>query len=237
MMVAFFDDHRAEYGVEPICEVLPIAPSTYHTHKAHESDPRLVAARAQRDQQLRVEIARVWKENLQVYGVRKVWRQLHREGTVVARCTVARLMSDLGLAGAVRGKRIRTINPADVAERPGDLANRDFTAERPNRRWVSDFTYVATWRGFVYVALVIDVFSRRIVGWRVSSSLRTDLPWMLWSRRSVSARTRKEIVWCTTATAERNICRFAIRSGWRKPGSNPRSGARVTRTTTPWPSR
>ena len=175
MRVAFIDDHRAEYGVEPICAVLPIAPSTYYTHKAREADPRLRPDRAQRDQQLRVEIARVWKENLQVYGVRKVWRQLHREGAVVARCTVARLMSDLGLAGAVRGKRIRTTVPADVAARPGDLVKRDFTAERPNQLWVSDFTYVATWRGFVYVAFVIDVFSRRIVGWRVSSSLRTDL--------------------------------------------------------------
>jgi transposase InsO family protein len=175
MMVAFIDDHRAEYGVEPICQVLPIAPSTYYAHKAREADPQLRPARAQRDEQLRVEIARVWKENLQVYGVRKVWRQLHRNGTVVARCTVARLMSDLGLAGAVRGKRIRTTVPADVAERPGDLVKRDFTAERPNRLWVSDFTYVATWRDFVYVAFVIDVYSRRIAGWRVSSSLRTDL--------------------------------------------------------------
>jgi len=174
-MVAFIDDHRAEYGVEPICAVLPIAPSTYYAHKAREADPRLRPARAQRDEQLRVEIARVWGENLRVYGVRKVWRQLHREGAVVARCTVARLMSDMGLAGAVRGRRIRTTVPADVAERPGDLVKRDFTAERPNRLWVSDFTYVATWRGFVYVAFVIDVFSRRIVGWRVSSSLRTDL--------------------------------------------------------------
>ena len=174
-MVAFIDDHRAEYGVEPICAVLPIAPSTYYAHKARAADPRLRPARAQRDEQLRVEIARVWKENLQVYGVRKVWRQLRREGVAVARCTVARLMSDLGLAGAVRGTRIRTTVPADVAARPGDLVKRDFTAERLNRLWVSDFTYVATWRGFVYVAFVIDVFSRRIVGWRVSSSLRTDL--------------------------------------------------------------
>jgi transposase InsO family protein len=144
-------------------------------HKAGATDPQLRSARAQRDEQLRGEIARVWEENLQVYGVRKVWRQLHREGTVVARCTVTRLMSDIGLAGAVRGRRIHTTVPADGAARPGDLVNRDFTAERPNRLWVSDCTYVATWRGFVYVAFVIDVFSRRIVGWRVSNSLRTDL--------------------------------------------------------------
>lgn len=174
-MVAFIDDHRAKYGVEPICQVLPIAPSTYYSHKGREAEPTLRPARVRRDEVLRNQIQRVWKENLRVYGVRKVWRQLLREGTVVARCTVARLMSDMGLAGVVRGKRTRTTIPADGAERPGDLVERNFTAERPNRLWVSDFTYVATWRGFVYVAFVIDAFSRRIVGWRVSSSLRTDL--------------------------------------------------------------
>ena len=174
-MVAFVDDHREEYGVEPICAVLPIAPSTYYRHKAREADPTLHPARAQRDEELRVEIQRVWKENFQVYGVRKIWRQLNREGHTVARCTVARLMRELGLFGAVRGRRFKTTVAADVAERPMDLVERDFTAERPNRLWVSDFTYVATWRGFVYVAFVIDTFSRRIVGWRVSSSLRTEL--------------------------------------------------------------
>ena len=174
-MVAFIDDHREEYGVEPICNVLPIAPSTYYHHKAREADPSLRPARAQRDAQLRDEIGRVWKENLQVYGVRKVWRQLNRERHTVARCTVARLMGDLGLHGAVRGRRFTTTVPADVGDRPLDLVKRDFSAERPNQLWVSDFTYVATWRGFVYVAFVIDVFSRRIVGWRVSSSLKTEL--------------------------------------------------------------
>jgi transposase InsO family protein len=117
----------------------------------------------------------VWEENRRVYGVRKVWRQLNREGIDVARCTVARLMREMGLRGAVRGRRVRTTVPADQAERPLDLVERDFSAQRPNELWVSDLTYVATWRGFVYVALVIDVFSRRIVGWRVSNSLRTDL--------------------------------------------------------------
>jgi transposase InsO family protein len=174
-MVAFIDDHRQEYGVEPICSVLPIAPSTYYRHKAREADPSLHSARAQRDEELRPEIRRVWKDNFQVYGVRKVWRQLNREGHTVARCTVARLMCEMGLFGAVRGRRFKTTVPADVADRPMDLVERDFTAERPNRLWVSDFTYVATWRGFVYVAFVIDTFSRRIVGWRVSSSLRTEL--------------------------------------------------------------
>jgi len=174
-MFSFIDDHREGYGVEPICKVLPIAPSTYYQHKAREADPTLRPARAQRDEQLREEIRRVWKDNFQVYGVRKVWRQLNREGHTAARCTVARLMSGLGLFGAVRGRRFKTTIPADLADRPMDLVERDFAAERPNQLWVSDFTYVATWRGFVYVAFVIDVFSRRIVGWRVSSSLKTDL--------------------------------------------------------------
>ena len=173
-MTAFIDDHRADYGVESICAVLPIAPSTYYAHKAREADPTLRSARAQSDEQLRVEIQRVWDENRHVYGSKKVWKQLKREGFVVARCTVARLMRAMGLRGAVRGRRARTTVPADLAERPLDLVERDFTAERPNNQlWVSDLTYVATWRGFVYVAFVIDVFSRRIVGWRVSNSLRS----------------------------------------------------------------
>lgn len=174
-MVAFIDRHREKYGVEPICAVLPIAPSTYYAHKAREADPTLRSERAQRDEHLRGEIRRVWNANLEVYGARKVWRQLNREGTAVARCTVERLMSEIGLKGAVRGRRFRTTIPDETADRPLDLVERDFTADRPNQLWVSDFTYVATWRGFVYVAFVIDVFSRRIVGWRVSSSLRTDL--------------------------------------------------------------
>jgi putative transposase len=174
-MVRFIDENREAYGVEPICAVVPIAPSTYYAHKARERDPTLRSRRAQREDGLRDEIQRVWKENFQVYGVRKVWRQLNREGKPVARCTVGRLMNDLGLHGAVRGKKFRTTIPDEAAERPLDLVQRDFTAAGPNRLWVSDLTYVATWRGFVYVAFVIDVFSRRVVGWRVSSSLRSDL--------------------------------------------------------------
>ena len=175
MMIAFIDDYRAEYGVEPICQVLPIAPSTYYTHKAREADPSRHTARSQRDEQLRTEILRVWEENFRVYGVRKVWRQLCREGITVARCTVARLMREMELRGVVRGRRIKTTVAADEAERPLDLVERDFSAKRPNQLWVSDLTYVATWRGFVYVAFVIDAFSRRIVGWRVSNSLKSDL--------------------------------------------------------------
>lgn len=175
-MVAFIDDHREIYGVEPICSVLPIAPSTYHAHKAKQKDPSLRSARCIQDTRLRVEIERVWKENQSVYGARKVWRQLRREGVIVARCTVERLMDQMGLQGAVRGKAFKRTTISDgAAYRPADLVQRRFKASRPNQLWVADITYVATWAGFVYVAFVTDVFSRRIVGWRVSRSLRSDL--------------------------------------------------------------
>ena len=174
-MVQFIDDHRDAYGVESICTVVPIAPSTYFWHKARHADPTRRSARVQRDDEWRREIQRVWDDNQQVYGPRKVWRQLRREGHRVARCTVGRLMRAMGLLGAVRGRAWVTTTQADRgADRPVDLVDRHFVATRPNQLWVSDFTYVATWRGFVYVAFVIDVFARRIVGWRVSTSLRTD---------------------------------------------------------------
>jgi len=175
MMVSFIDDHREECGVEPICRQLPIAPSIYHEQKAREADPSRLPKRAVRDAELREEIERVWKENFGVYGARKVWRQLVREKVDVARCTVERLMREMGLQGVVRGRKAKTTIADDLAERPLDLVKRDFTADRPNRLWVADLTYVATWRGFVYVAFITDVFSRKIVGWRVSSSLRSDL--------------------------------------------------------------
>ncbi len=174
-MVSFIDDHRGDYGVEPICEVLPIAPSTYYEQKARQADPRRLPPRAQRDEVLKAEIRRVWKNNFSVYGARKVWRQLNREGFDVGRCTVERLMGRIGLQGAVRGKKFNTTVSADNVIRPPDLVERDFTATRPNQLWVADLTYVATWSGFVYVAFVIDTFARRIVGWRASRSLRTDL--------------------------------------------------------------
>ena len=167
-MKAFIDEHRDAYGVEPICKVLPIAPSTYHAHAARRADPSKLPARARSDTALMVEIQRVFEANFHVYGVRKVWRQLGREGIVVARCTVARLMRAMGLKGIVRGKTVRTTIPDPAALCPLDRVNRQFKAPRPNALWVSDFTYVATWSGFVYVAFVIDVFARRIVGWRVS---------------------------------------------------------------------
>jgi len=174
-MAAFIDAQRETYGVEPICKVLPIAPSTYHASAARRANPERESARAKRDAVLRERIERVWRENLQVYGVRKVWRQLKRAGVAVARCTVERLMRDLGLRGAVRGRTFTTTIPDETARRPPDLVDRDFNASRPNELWVADLTYVATRRGFVYVAFVIDVFARMIVGWRVSGSLRTDL--------------------------------------------------------------
>lgn len=174
-MVSFIGDHRSEYGVEPICRMLPIAPSTYYEHAARRANPDVRPARAKRDAELRDLVDRVWRENFQVYGVRKVWRQLTRDGVEVARCTVERLMRAMGLQGAVRGRTFKTTMPGAAALRPPDLVGRDFSASRPNALWVADLTYVATWRGFVYVAFVIDVFARRIVGWRASSARRTDL--------------------------------------------------------------
>jgi putative transposase len=167
-MIAFIDDHRAAYGVEPICRVLPIAPSTYHAHATRRADPGEASARARRDAWLRIEIRRVFEANFGVYGVRKIWRQLGREGLSVARCTVARLMHVMGLQGAIRGRTIRTTIADAARSYPLDRVNRQFKAPRPNALWVSDFTYVATWAGFVCVAFVIDAYARRIIGWRVS---------------------------------------------------------------------
>jgi hypothetical protein len=167
-MIAFIDDHREAHGVEPICKVLPIAPSTYHDHVAKRRDPSRLSARAKRDEELKIEVRRVFEGNFRVYGVRKVWRQLRREGFDVARCTVSRLMRQMGLEGAIRGKPIRTTVSDKAAPCPLDQVNRQFRAPAPNRLWVSDFTYVASWAGFVYVAFVIDAYARRIVGWRAS---------------------------------------------------------------------
>ena len=173
-MIAFIDDHRAAHGVEPICKVLPIAPSTYHAHAAQRREPEKLSPRAKRDGTLAKKIRRVHAENFGVYGARKVWRQLLREGESVARCTVERLMRRLGLAGAVRGKPFKTTISDKATPCPQDKVNRQFRADRPNALWVADFTYVATWTGFVYVAFVVDVFARRIVGWRVSRSAQAD---------------------------------------------------------------
>jgi len=173
-MRAFIDEHRDVHGVEPICKVLQIAPSGYWRYASQQSNPTLRCARARRDETLAPQIERVWQANLQVYGAVKVWRQLQREGVPVARCTVERLMRRQGLRGVVRGKVVRTTISDAKAPCPLDRVNRQFKADRPNQLWVSDFTYVSTWQGWLYVAFVIDVFARRIVGWRVSRSMRTD---------------------------------------------------------------
>jgi putative transposase len=167
-MITFIDDQREAHGVESICKVLPIAPSTYFAHAAKRADPDKLSARARRDAILKPDVHRVFEENFHVYGVRKVWRQLKREGKDVARCTVARLMKIMGLQGIIRGKPVRTTVQDKAAPCPLDHVNRQFKASAPNVLWVSDFTYVSTWSGFVYVAFVIDVFARRIVGWRAS---------------------------------------------------------------------
>ena len=167
-MISCIDDHRGSHGVEPICKVLPIAPSTYREHAAQRRDPARLSVRAKADLALRPEITRVFTENFEVYGVRKVWRRLKREGHDVARCTVERLMQSMGLQGVIRGRPVRTTVQDKAAPCPLDHVNRQFHAPAPNRLWVSDFTYVSTWAGFVYVAFVIDVYARYIVGWRVS---------------------------------------------------------------------
>ena len=174
-MATYIDENKDLFGVEPICNVLPIAPSTYYEHKAKQRDPTRRSDREKRDEVLKPEIERVWQENFKVYGARKVWLQLNREEIDVARCTVARLMKIIGIQGVKRGRRTITTIAGNALDRPRDAVNRDFNASRPNALWVADLTYVATWRGFVYVAFVIDAFARRIVGWRVSNSLHTDI--------------------------------------------------------------
>ena len=189
-MVSFIDAHREAYGVESICAQVPIAPSQYYEHKARQADSERVPARQRRDTTLIPEIRRVHRENFGVYGVRKVWRQLAREDIRVARCTVERLMRALGLRGVVRGRKCRTTFADEHAERPLDRVQRQFQASRPNALWVADFTYVATWTGFMYVAFVIDVFARRIIGWRVARSMHAELvldalEQALWSRSDI----------------------------------------------------
>ncbi|MGQ7249798.1 IS3 family transposase [Halomonas sp. V046] len=174
VMTTFIDEHREVHGVEPICRVLPIAPSTYYAHVQRRTQPARRSRREQRDERLCQEIERVWEENFRVYGARKVWRQLKRESLAVTRCTVERLMRRLGLQGVVRGKSVKTTVNDKASACPLDRVNRQFRADRPNALWVSDFTYVSTWQGFAYVAFVLDVFARRIVGWRVSGTARTE---------------------------------------------------------------
>jgi transposase InsO family protein len=186
-MTAFIDEFREEFGVEPICRVLQIAPSTYYARTATARDPERASRRARRDVELRERIREVWSGARGLYGARKVWHAVRRDGVAVARCTVERLMREMGLHGAVRGRKVVTTTPDAARPCPEDKVNRTFHAERPNRLWVSDFTYVPTWSGTVYVAFVIDVFARRIVGWRVSTSMTTQfvldaLEQALWRR-------------------------------------------------------
>jgi putative transposase len=186
--VRFISEHKSRFGVEPICRVLtehgvPIAPSTYY-----DAIRRRPSARQLRDERLKAAITRVWQDNYGVYGARKVWLALNRDGVPVARCTVERLMRELCLAGARRGRRVRTTRPDAAAARPADLVRRQFSPARPDRLWVADFTYVPTWAGMVYVAFVIDAYSRRILGWRAATTMRTSLvldalEHALWTRR------------------------------------------------------
>src|SRR5215213_5095632 len=223
-MIAYIDQHKGRYGVEPICRVLPIAPSTYYQHT---KGPR--SARAVRDAQLKVEIRRVHGEHFGVYGARKVWRQLHREGIAVARCTIERLMGELGLEGVRRGKPRRTTTPDTSVTRPADLVDRNFSATRPNQLWVADLTYVATWSGFVYVAFIIDAFSRFLVGWQASRSLRTDLAldaleMAIWRRQ---ARLEGLVHHSDRAA---NTCRFATPNAWPRRERSPWWAPAATRS-------
>jgi len=183
--VSFINQHKERFGVEPICQTLQVAPSTYYAAVL-----RPPSARRLRDEELKAEITRVHRDNFDVYGVEKVWKQLRREGIEVGRDRVARLMAELELVGAVRGKTWRTTTPSEAGRRPADLVERNFTATAPNRLWVADLTYVSTWSGVAYVAFVTDVFSRYIVGWKVSTTLRAELAldaleMAIWARRSV----------------------------------------------------
>jgi transposase InsO family protein len=237
-MIAFIDDHRGAYGVEPICKVLPIAPSTFHDHAAKRLDPTRLSARAQRDRTLKPEIARVFAENFEVYGARKVWRQLGREGVPIARCTVERLMSDMGLQGVIRGKPVRTTIQDKAARCPLDHVNRVFHAPAPNRLWLSDFTYVLTWSGFIYVAFVIDAYARRNVGWRVSRTAHASfvldaLEQALHERRPMHRGGLAH----HSASGVRNTSAFATLSDLPSPASSRLSEASATATTTPSPRR
>ena len=227
-MTGYIEAHRARFGVEPVCRALQVAPSSYYAARG-----RLPSARQLCDEALKPLLQRVHAQHFGVYGVRKLWHQLRREGTEVARCTVARLMRELGLKGVRRGRQVRTTVPDQTAPRPADLVQRDFHPPAPNRLWVADLTYVRTWSGFAYAAFLIDAFSRYIVGWQVSSSLRADLvltalEQALWARAGPLAGLG------ITQTAAHSTSRSATPSGLRRQASRRRSAAAATPTTTPW---
>ena len=233
--------HVSDFGVEPMCRVLQIAPSTWHEHARRKADPDRRPQRAKRDAELSVQIRRVFDENFGVYGVRKVWKQLARDGIEVARCTVARLMKAMGLGGVVRGKRMKTTISDKAMPCPLDKVNRQFAADRPNKLWVSDFTYVATWSGFVYIAFVIDVYARRIVGWRASRTATAGfvldaLEQARWSRRFMPGD-RLMADWSIIRIGASNMSRLNIPSGSPRPASSPRWAASATRMITHLPKR
>ena len=232
--------HREHYGVEPICRELPIALSTYYERKARETHRSRLPARARRDADLREHIRPVWDENFRVYEVRKVWRQLRREGVAVARCTVARLSDcvcfarELGLRAVVWGRRVKTTTPVSTLPCPADRVNRLFQAPRPNALLLADLTYVATWAGFVYVGFVIDAYARRIVGWRVSNSLRTDL-----ALDALEQALYDRVVDPRDALVHHGnrgsqyLC-ILTPSAWPRPASSNRLAVLAIRTTMPW---
>jgi hypothetical protein len=230
-MIALIDDHREVHGVEPICEVLPIAPSTYHEHVASQRDSSRLSVQAKRDEELKIEVWRAFEENFRVYGVRKVWRQLQREGFDIARCTVSRQMRKMGLEGAIRDKRVRTTVSDKAAPCPLDHVNRQFHAPRPHALWVSDFTYVATWTGFVYVAFVIDAYARRIVGWRVSRTAHAGFVLDALSRPCSIDGPSIAAGLCITAIEAANTSRSSTPRAWRRLASSPRSAVSGIPTT------
>ncbi len=234
-MTGFVAGQRHAYGVEPICRVLGIAPSTYYSHAAREADPEARPNRWWRDRALEEEVRPVWDENKQVYGAKKVWKQLLREGWPVARCTVERLMRRLGLRGVIRGKPVKTTISDKAQPCPLDRVNRQFHAERPNALWVSDFTYVSTWQGMVYVAFVVDVYARRIVGWKASSSMTTDFV-LDALEQALHARQREgELIHHSDRGSQYVSIRYSERLA--EAGSNRRWAAWATATTTRWPRR
>ncbi|MBP2460124.1 hypothetical protein J3A65_000874 [Rhizobium sp. PvP014] len=234
-MISFIDEHRGVFGqmptIGPICRLLPIAPSTYFENVAMRLDADRLSVRARSDIGLKIEIRRVFYENCEVYGVRKVWRQLLREGFEIARCTVARLMMAMGLQGIIRGKPIRTTISGKAAPCPLDRVNRQFFASAPNMLWLSDFTYVATWQGLVYVAFVIDAFARRIVGWRASRTPMRASSSMPWTRRFMIGGPSIAVGSSTIPIGVCNTCPFAIPSDWRRRASSPPSELLATAMT------
>jgi putative transposase len=211
-MIRFIQDHRSDHGVEPICRVLPIVPATFYDHLAKRADPLRRSDRAKRDAELKPEIERVFEENLSVYGVRKIWHQMRREGFDIARCTVARLMKDIGIEGVVRGKKPKTTIPDKALPCPLDKVNRQFHASGPNELWVSDFTYVATWQGlFMWLSSLMFLRGASLAGAQAAQPMQASFS-MLWNRPFINAGQPKTN-WCITQIADRNICRSNIPNG------------------------